>query len=121
MEEYMSATPQAAVRVPSSVPSPASAVVTEAPAVVITQGHRTRAAAITAALGGIDNITESDAVALTRVRVVLRDASRLNESGLTTAGVRGVMHVDGGVVHLIVGEDAAGIAAAMLPSVSASR
>lgn len=117
MEEYMSATPQAAVR----VPSPASAVVTEAPAVVITQGHRTRAAAITAALGGIDNITESEAVALTRVRVVLRDGSRLNESSLTAAGVRGVMHVDGGVVHLIVGEDAAGIAAAMLPSVSASR
>ncbi|WP_434479632.1 PTS glucose transporter subunit IIBC [Gemmatimonas sp.] len=117
MEEYMSATPQAAVR----VPSPASAVVTEAPAVVITQGHRTRAAAITATLGGIDNITESEAVALTRVRVVLRDASRLNESTLTAAGVRGVMRVDGGVVHLIVGEDAAGIAAAMLPSVSASR
>ncbi len=121
MEEYMSAMPVAAVRVPSSVASPASAVVTEAPAVVITNGHRTRAAAITAALGGIDNITESEAVALTRVRVVLRDASRLNESALTAAGMRGVMHVDGGVVHLIVGEDAAGIAAAMLPSMSASR
>jgi hypothetical protein len=31
------------------------------------------------------------------------------------------MRVDEGVVHLIVGEDAAGIAAAILPSVSASR
>jgi PTS system glucose-specific IIC component len=117
MEEYMSAMPQAAVRVPQV----ASAAVASAPAVVITHGHRTRAADITAALGGIDNITECEAVALTRVRVVLHDASRLNESTLTAAGVRGVMHMDGGVVHLIVGEDAAGIAAAMLPSHSASK
>lgn len=117
MEEYMRAMPAAAARAPIV----ASAAIADAPTVVITDGHRTRAAAITAALGGTDNIAESDAVALTRVRVVLHDASRLNESALTAAGVRGVMRVDGGVVHLIVGEDAAGIAAAMLPSVSASR
>jgi phosphotransferase system IIB component len=83
MEEYMSATPQAAVRIPAV----AAMAVADVPKVVITDGHRSRAAAITAALGGIDNITESEAVALTRVRVVLRDASRLNESALTAAGV----------------------------------
>jgi phosphotransferase system IIB component len=117
MEEYISAMPLASARVPQVV----SAAVASSPALVITPGHRTRAADITAALGGIDNITECEAVALTRVRVVLQDPSRLNEPTLTAAGVRGVMHVDGGVVHLIVGEDAAGIAAAMAPSVSASR
>uniref|UniRef100_UPI003340134C glucose PTS transporter subunit EIIB n=1 Tax=Gemmatimonas sp. TaxID=1962908 RepID=UPI003340134C len=117
MEEYMRAMPVAAARAPIV----ASAAIADAPAVVITDGHRARAAAITAALGGTDNIAESDAVALTRVRVVLHDTSRLNESALTAAGVRGVMRVDGGVVHLIVGEDAAGIAAAMAPSVSSAR
>jgi glucose PTS system EIICB or EIICBA component len=117
MEEYMSATPKAAARVPAV----ASMAVADVPTVVITDGHRTRAAAITAALGGTHNITESEAAALTRVRVAMQDPSRLNESALTAAGVRGVMHLDGGVVHLIVGEDAAGIAAAMVPSVSASR
>ena len=117
MEEYMSAMPLVAARVPEV----ASAAIADTPAVVITDGHRTRAAAITAGLGGIDNITESEAVALTRIRVVLHDPSRLNESTLTAAGVRGVMHVDGGVVHLIVGDDAAGIAAAIAPSVAASR
>ena len=121
MEEYMSATPQAASRVSSHVPAVAAMAVADVPKVVITDGHRSRAAAITAALGGIDNITESEAVALTRVRVAMQDPSRLNESALTAAGVRGVMHVDGGVVNLIVGEDAAGIAVAMVPSVSASR
>jgi len=117
MEEYMRTGPMAHGRTPTTT-SPAG---TKTPAVVMTDGHRTRAAAITTALGGNDNITESDAVALTRVRVVLHDGSRLNESALAAAGVRGVMHVDGGAVHLIVGEDAAGIAAAMAPSVSVSR
>ena len=105
MEEYMSAMPLVAARAPEV----ASAVIADTPAVVITDGHRTRAVAITAGLGGIDNITESEAVALTRIRVVLHDPSRLNESTLTAAGVRGVMHLDGGVVHLIVGDDAAGM------------
>jgi PTS system glucose-specific IIC component len=117
MEEYMRTMPVAGSRAPAT----ASASVAVAPAVVITHGHRTRAAAIAAALGGSDNITECEAVALTRVRVVLHDPSRLNESALTAAGVRGVMRMDGGLVHLIVGEDAAGIAAAIAPSVSVSR
>ncbi|MFN7533306.1 MAG: PTS transporter subunit EIIC, partial [Gemmatimonas sp.] len=117
MEEFMRTMPLASARGPRV----ASAAILGAPTVVITHGHRTRAAAITAALGGTDNITQADTVALTRVRVVLHDASRLNESALTAAGVRGVMPLDGGVVHLIVGEDAAGITAAMAPSVSAAR
>ncbi|MCZ8203808.1 PTS glucose transporter subunit IIBC [Gemmatimonas sp.] len=121
MEEFMRTMPLTSARGPSPAPHVASAAIADAPAVVITHGHRTRAAAITAALGGIGNITASEAVALTRVRVVLHDPSRLHESTLTAAGVRGVMRVDEGVVHLIVGEDAAGIAAAILPSVSASR
>ncbi|MFN4773856.1 MAG: PTS glucose transporter subunit IIBC [Gemmatimonas sp.] len=117
MEEFMRTMPLASARGPRV----ASAAILGAPTVVITHGHRTRATAITAALGGTDNITQADIVALTRVRVVLHDASRRNESALTAAGVRGVMPLDGGVVHLIVGEDAAGITAAMAPSVSAAR
>ncbi|MCK1791458.1 PTS transporter subunit EIIB [Pseudomonas violetae] len=61
------------------------------------------AADVVAALGGVDNLTSQQPVALTRVRVELRDVGWMNRQALSVAGVRGVMVLDGGVVHLIVG------------------
>ncbi|MGR2709969.1 PTS glucose transporter subunit IIB [Pseudomonas sp. IB20] len=55
------------------------------------------------ALGGADNLKSQQRVALTRVRVQLQDAGRLDEPGLKAAGVPGVMVLTGGVVHLITG------------------
>ena len=60
-------------------------------------------AAIVAALGGVDNLLSQQPVALTRVRVTLRDVSRLDEQALSEAGVAGVMPLENGVVHLITG------------------
>jgi glucose-like phosphotransferase system IIB component len=60
-------------------------------------------AAIVAALGGVDNLQSQQPVALTRVRVTLRDVSRLDEQALSDAGVAGVMPLENGVVHLITG------------------
>ncbi|WP_434709622.1 PTS transporter subunit EIIB [Pseudomonas sp. R1-1] len=60
-------------------------------------------AAIVAALGGVDNLQSQQPVALTRVRVTLRDVSRLDEQALSDAGVAGVMTLENGVVHLITG------------------
>lgn len=60
-------------------------------------------AAIVAALGGVDNLQSQQPVALTRVRVTLRDVSRLDEQALSEAGVAGVMPLENGVVHLITG------------------
>ncbi|KAF2410065.1 PTS transporter subunit EIIB [Pseudomonas antarctica] len=55
------------------------------------------------ALGGADNLKSQQRVALTRVRVQLQDAGRLDEPALKAAGVPGVMVLTGGVVHLITG------------------
>ncbi|WP_242206740.1 MULTISPECIES: PTS transporter subunit EIIB [unclassified Pseudomonas] len=58
---------------------------------------------IVAALGGVDNLKSQQPLALTRVRVVLRDVSNIDQQALSAAGVAGVMPLDGGVVHLITG------------------
>jgi phosphotransferase system IIB component len=61
------------------------------------------AANVVAALGGVDNLKSQQPVALTRVRVELRDVARMDRQALTMAGVPGVMTLDDGVVHLITG------------------
>lgn len=59
--------------------------------------------AIVSALGGADNLKSHQPVALTRTRVVLRDITQIDPQRLSAAGVRGVMTLDQGVVHLITG------------------
>ncbi|RON46636.1 PTS transporter subunit EIIB [Pseudomonas frederiksbergensis] len=61
------------------------------------------APAIVDALGGVDNLKSQKSVALTRVRVELRDVRRVDRQALDRAGVPGVMLLDGGVAHLITG------------------
>nr|WP_180205869.1 PTS transporter subunit EIIB [Pseudomonas sp. SbOxS1]NYU06055.1 PTS transporter subunit EIIB [Pseudomonas sp. SbOxS1] len=61
------------------------------------------AANVVAALGGADNLKSQQPVALTRVRVELRDVAQMNRQALSLAGVPGVMVLEGGVVHLITG------------------
>ncbi len=75
---------------------------------------RAGAVALLAALGGRANLRQAEACALTRVRVVLRDAQALDEAALRAAGVHDLMRLDHGVVHLIVGEERAGALAAGL-------
>jgi phosphotransferase system IIB component len=58
---------------------------------------------IVAALGGMDNLKAQQPVALTRVRVELRDVARMDRQALNLAGVPGVMMLDDGVVHLLMG------------------
>ncbi|VVP44984.1 PTS transporter subunit EIIB [Pseudomonas fluorescens] len=60
-------------------------------------------AEIVAALGGVDNLKSQQPVALTRVRVALHDAARVDRQALSLAGVAGVMPLEGGVLHLITG------------------
>ena len=60
-------------------------------------------AEVISALGGADNLKTQQRVALTRVRVQLQDAGRLDEVALKAAGVAGVMVLTGGVVHLLTG------------------
>jgi PTS system glucose-specific IIC component len=115
MEEYMRSAGGVAVA------SAAARPVATTRDVVVTPGHRTRAAALATALGGASNIVGVEAIALTRVRVQLRDATAIDERALEAAGVAGVWRLTDGIVHLIVGEDAAGIAAAFSPPGASHR
>ena len=58
-------------------------------------------AEVLSALGGEGNVTSQQRVALTRVRVQLREAGRLDESALKAAGIPAVMVLPGGVLHLL--------------------
>ena len=107
MEDYMKSAGAVVAAPPVSTPK------TVSPAVTVTPGHRARAAALAAALGGNDNIESVEVVAITRLRVALGDEGRIDERALERAGAGGVMRVSDRVVHVIVGEDAAGLAAAM--------
>jgi PTS system glucose-specific IIC component len=61
------------------------------------------AQALLTALGGAGNVRAVRAVAGTRLRVVLVDAARFDAERARQAGVRAVMPVAPGVMHLIVG------------------
>ncbi|MBD8192472.1 PTS transporter subunit EIIB [Pseudomonas fluorescens] len=58
---------------------------------------------VLSALGGVANVKSQQHVALTRVRVQLQEAGRLDEAALKATGVAGVMVLSDGVVHLLTG------------------
>ena len=87
---------------------------------VVTKAHRERARAIAAAVGGLDNIECAEAVALTRLRLELTDPAAVDDKALHAAGASGVWPMANGVVHLIVGEDAAGYAEALRENAAAA-
>jgi PTS system glucose-specific IIC component len=71
------------------------------------------APALLRALGGRDNVKVLDAVALTRLRVELTEQARFDEAAAKVAGVMAVMQAAPGVLHLIIGEHADRLAAAV--------
>ena len=52
-------------------------------------------------------------VALTRLRIQVREPDAIDEDALTAAGASGVWRLARDVVHVIVGEDAEVLAAAL--------
>ena len=58
---------------------------------------------VVSALGGEGNVTSPQRVALTRVRVQLKEVGGLDESALKAAGIPAVMVLPGGVLHLLTG------------------
>ena len=85
----------------------------ESGGVSVTGQPRVHPAALQEALGGAGNITAIDVAALTRLRVQVKDATRLDEHALEAAGAHGVMHINDHLLHIIVGPDAADLAAAL--------
>jgi PTS system glucose-specific IIC component len=108
MEEYMRSTGR------DGVGAPVRDAAARAPgAVVASPPQRARAKAIAAGLGGARNIVRVEPVALTRLRAEVRDPAAVDEGALAAAGASGVWRVADGIVHVIIGEDAEGCAAAL--------
>ena len=120
MDEYMRTHHDVAVAPAAASRAPASQA-SIAPAATASPELRARASAIVAALGGASNIVRVEELALTRLRVELRDEAKMDEGALTRAGVLGVWRLTGTVLHLIVGEDAAMLASAIATALEDSR
>jgi PTS system glucose-specific IIC component len=104
MEAYLqTAGADAELAATGAAPAVARAAPDVPRAVVPAAGATQAAAAIVAALGGARNIVEVHARAMTRLRVKVRDASLVDHEALRAAGAAGVMRLDGGVVHVIIG------------------
>ena len=63
------------------------------------------AAQIIEALGGADNIEQVEPIALTRILVVAKDDSKVDEAALRAAGAKGVMRSNEGW-HILMGQGA---------------
>jgi PTS system glucose-specific IIC component len=65
-------------------------------------GASRRAAAIASALGGKANIVRIEHVAVTRLRVQVRDPKAIDERALEAAGAAGVLRISDAVLHIVV-------------------
>ncbi len=74
---------------------------------------RTLSRVVLPALGGAENVRTVEPCARTRVRLLLADPALLDEPALVAAGIGGVMRLPGGIVHLVLGEEAEVLAAAL--------
>jgi PTS system glucose-specific IIC component len=112
MQEYLkTAGPEAdEVEAPSPVHAPPAAGVISK---LRDPDAARKAAAWIAALGGAGNVDRVDACAETRLRVVLRDDTRTNESALREAGIEAVIKLPGRTLHLLAGLNADQYAAEM--------
>jgi PTS system glucose-specific IIC component len=95
---------------------------TASKSVTPTAKDRSQASAIRAALGGAENIVRVEHIAVTRLRVQVRDPKAIDERALEKAGAAGVLRVSDAVLHIVVGNgDGAGSAAALAAGFDLTR
>lgn len=82
---------------PTSAPTP--------PGVEVQPLEPSRARALWEALGGRANVQAAQACARTRVRVRLAEPGLVNQEQLEKLGVRHLQRLEGGVLHLLVGDE----------------
>jgi PTS system glucose-specific IIC component len=112
MQEYLkTAGPEAdEIEAPSPVQAPPTAGVVSK---LRDPDAARKVAAWVAALGGAGNIERVDECAETRLRVVLRNPTSMDETALTAAGVEAIVRLPANVIHLLVGLNADQYAAEM--------
>jgi PTS system glucose-specific IIC component len=114
MDDYMKvAGPEAELSETDLIAASAVAVPQAASAKQRDPAAGEKARSIVKGLGGAKNIIKVDAVAETRLRVVVNNDGQVNDAGLETAGVEGIMHLPNHILHLIVGSNADQYAAEM--------
>lgn len=87
---------------PMAVAPTAPSATAKAEPAQITPESAERARMLLGALGGRENLREVSPTALTRVRVVLVDAAKVDQAALKAAGI-GLMQVHPDTLHLLVG------------------
>ncbi|MBV8678825.1 MAG: PTS transporter subunit EIIB, partial [Aquitalea sp.] len=101
---------------------PAAAVSAAAPAVAAVASSASApldpqlaatAAAVLAALGGRGNVAQVEAIAHTRLRVVLKQSASFDQAAAQQAGVVTCVETQPGTWHLVVGDQAATLAQAL--------
>jgi len=117
MEKYLASgkaprAPQASRTPASAASAPAASTVSRAPG---KQSAYVDAAGLLHTLGGRENIASVNSVAMSRVRVQLKDTRALNADTLAKQGVKGTQLIQPGLYHLIVGDQAPQIAAELQP------
>jgi PTS system glucose-specific IIC component len=115
MQEYLKTAGSEADLAPAGTPvaDAASPVAAAAASTHSPTQQNARAEKIRAALGGAANIKKLEALAVTRLRVALSDASRLDPAALKAAGVPAMQSFTNGEFDLIVGLGAENLAGAM--------
>lgn len=114
MQEYLKTAGSDAELAPGGTPVAEGAAPAAAAACAYSPTQqKARAEKICAALGGAANIKKLEALAATRLRVVLSDASRLDATALKSAGVPATQPLTNGELDLIVGLGAENLAGAM--------
>ncbi|WP_031384389.1 PTS transporter subunit EIIB [Modicisalibacter zincidurans] len=66
------------------------------------------------ALGGAANLTSVGACT-TRLRLRLADVANLDEAALRALGAQGIQRIEGGLVHVVLGERAERVAGGVAP------
>ncbi|MFA6311043.1 MAG: N-acetylglucosamine-specific PTS transporter subunit IIBC, partial [Sterolibacterium sp.] len=91
---------------PSAALIGVTSAVTSAPAASLLLDR----AAWIAALGGPSNVRQIEAVAGTRLRVVVGNAARIDEEALKSLGALALQNFSSGLVHVVLAKDAGGYA-----------
>ncbi len=102
MEEYLAIAGDDA-ELPALTTAPAAKPVAGFPTYADDPEARSKCEKWLAAIGGIGNVIEVAACAQTRLRVKLSDQKLVDGEVLQNSGVKGIMVLDGGIVHLITG------------------
>jgi PTS system glucose-specific IIC component len=112
MQEYLKTAGSEADLAPGG-PAVGATAAAAAAAPAQNPAQKARAEKIRAALGGAPNVKKLEALAATRLRVALSDASRLDAAALKAAGVPAMQSLANGEFDLIVGLGAENLAGAM--------